>query len=142
MSEMADKLAISELRYLIFKVGSGVEIQTLLTDAISITNKLSFKLIMVEGTERRKIQNIMKQVDIVDIVINKLMKRLYYDSRYYKKLYSSVFNMLYEYSYRNPNTQLTLKPHLSYLQMMMEFDLPVCKIIGQIISQERQRAFG
>jgi hypothetical protein len=58
------------------------------------------------------------------------MKRLYYDKKFYKKLYASVFNMLYEYSYRNPNTQLTLKPHLAYLTMMIELDLPVCKIIG------------
>jgi len=45
MASMADTLAIHELRYLIFKVGSGEDLAKLLQDAISISNKLSYKLI-------------------------------------------------------------------------------------------------
>ena len=84
----------------------------------------------------------MKQVNIVDIIVNRLMKRLYYDKQHYKKLFSVVLEVLYEYSYQNPNTQHSLKPHLVYVTCMMDFDLPVCKIAAQIISQERHKAFG
>jgi hypothetical protein len=55
MASMADTLAIHCLRYLIFKVNNEENLKKLLGDAISIANKLSYKLIQAEGTERRKI---------------------------------------------------------------------------------------
>jgi hypothetical protein len=55
MASMADTLAIHELRFLIFKVNNEDDLAKLLEDSISIANKLSYKLIKVEGTERRKI---------------------------------------------------------------------------------------
>ena len=75
----------------------------------------------------------MKQVDVVDIIVTKLMKRLIYKKSRYKKLFSVVLAVLYEYAYKNPNTQLSLKPHLAYLTGWMEADLPVCKIAAQVI---------
>ena len=46
----------------------------------------------------------MRQVEIVDLLVNKLFKNLYYDVEYYEKMYQAILDMLFLYCYENPST--------------------------------------
>ena len=105
VAAVAETLALQELRFLIFRVATSDHLTSKLSEAIKLFQKLVKMLQTAEDDGLKlKLQNMMKQVDIVDIIVNRLMKRLYYDKQHYKKLFSTMLEVLYEYSYKNPNT--------------------------------------
>jgi fido (protein-threonine AMPylation protein) len=50
----------------------------------------------------RKVQNMMRNVDLVELMLSKLFKGLYYDRVIHRQMFQDVLDFLFYYSLNNP----------------------------------------
>jgi hypothetical protein len=52
--------------------------------------------------EIAKVQNIIRQVELNDLIINQLLKQLYFDKYTHRKLFEVTMNFLFNYVRKSP----------------------------------------
>ena len=90
----------------------------------------------------KKVQNMMRNVDIVELVLEKLFKGLYYDRVIHRQMFQDVLDLLFYYALNNPLNQRTLRPHIAYLLELTLRELNSGRVIAQVIRQDRQSTYG
>lgn len=74
LTSIIARLTSDEMVFLLFRVGSGDKHQERINDAVNVIKQLGRKLNSVSGAMLQKIQNIMRHIEFVDLIINRLMK--------------------------------------------------------------------
>lgn len=84
----------------------------------------------------------LRHLDIADDIINKLMKNLFYREDEHFLLFNEISNFLFMYSYKNPNNQRSLLPHLNYLVTLTDKNINTPKLISSIIINNKDSEYG
>lgn len=75
----------------------------------------------------------LRHLDVQTILINKLLKKIYFKEAEHFALFSEVSQFLFMYCYNNPNNQRSMLPHLNYLLSLTAKDINTPKLISQIV---------
>jgi hypothetical protein len=89
-----------------------------------------------------KVQNLIRQLDLVNFIFSGLLKTLYFDRTLHKELFNSAMELFFQLSFHNPTTSKSLRPHLAYLADLTKYDIESGKVMAQIIQRDKLSAFG
>lgn len=80
----------------------------------------------------------LRQINIEDLLINKLMKNIYYSQDQHETCFQSVLDLLFNYCLNNTLNQQALSKHIPYLVFLaLRFDLTSGPLLGQLVTAER-----
>lgn len=60
-------------------------------------------LVIDSPDEITKVQNIIRQLELNDLIINKLLKQLYFDKYTHRKLFDATMDFLFNYVMKSPS---------------------------------------
>jgi len=129
---MSRRVLADEELFILARLGKNEDTKTRINDLIMIITQLK---VFINNSESdpiamRKVQNLLRNVQIVDPMINILLKGLYFDSAIHRHLFQEVLDFMYMYVKDNPVSQQTLIPHMAYLLSLVNRELNSCKVIA------------
>jgi hypothetical protein len=118
-----------DLYYLLYQIIDKEKYRISNGDISNILRGLTANLVS-DMKRLGKKQNMLRHLDIANDLINKLMKNLYYRELEHFSVFKEISNFLFMYSYKNPNNQRSLLPHLNYLITLSDKDVNTAKLIS------------
>ena len=91
--------------------------------------------------EQRKVQNIIRHINIIDDLVNVLLKRLIYKELYYNDLFQKIIDLLFLTCQTNPNIQRALMPEINFFLDMMNIRVDTGQLISEIMKGNNDEEF-
>ena len=75
----------------------------------------------------------LRHINIIDDLVNVLLRRLIFKENYYKELFQQVVQFLFTITHENPNCQRHLLPDLNFFLDLMNFGIETGPLIAEVI---------
>jgi hypothetical protein len=83
--------------------------------------------------EIRRLQNMIRHINLIDDLLNVILKRLIYKELYYNDLFQKIVDLLFLICQTNPNIQKTLLPDMNFFLDLMNIRVDTGSLISEII---------
>jgi len=118
---------------MIYKKSPSMETKNTKNDIINILQTIINTLDESDPVQNRKLQNMLRHINIIDDLVNSLLRRLIFKEFYYKDLFQQVIHFLFNLAYQNPNCQKHLLPDLNFFLDMMNIGIETGPLIAEVI---------
>ena len=86
-----------------YRVGNQEELRDRVVECTNVLKQMSKQITVIDSpNEIAKVQSIIRQVELNDLIINQLLKQLYFDKYTHRKLFDATMTFLFNYAMKSP----------------------------------------
>jgi len=104
---------------MIYKKSPGTETKNTKNDIINILAAMCKDIAKAEPIEKKRLQNMLRHIGMVDDILHVLLKRLIFKEIQYRDLFQQSVDFFYNCCYDNSSCQKLLLPNLNFFLDML-----------------------
>ena len=132
LTESLDGLMIDEKYNRMINIPQ-MQTKALKDKVVNLIQEMTNDMKRVEPLTLRRVQNLVRQSGLIDMLLNGTLKQLENKEFYYKDLFQTIIDFFHQSCLNNPNVQSILLPNLNYFLDMMNQRIVTDKLISEII---------
>jgi hypothetical protein len=119
--------------HMVYNKSPGNETRNTKNDIINILDGLAQELQRAEMIQLKKLQNMIRHINLINDVVNVLLKRLIFKEIFYKDLFQTVIDFLFALCYSNVSCQKFLLPELNFFLDLINHGIETGMLISEVI---------
>lgn len=103
LKQLTHKLILDEQAYMVYKKSPGTETKNTKNDIKNILSAMSKDIRSAEPIEKKRIQNMLRHIGMINDLLTVLLKQLIFKEIQYRDLFQHCIDFFYACCYENPS---------------------------------------